>query len=36
MNLNNSIRFVIIVDKSDTMIFGGQKERIKNHNCFSS
>lgn len=31
MNLNNSIRFVTIIDKSGTIIFGGQKEGIKNY-----
>jgi len=31
MNLDNKIRFVTIVDKSDVIIFGGQREGVKNY-----
>lgn len=31
MNLDNKVRFVTILDKAGTIIFGGQREGIKNY-----
>ena len=31
MNLDDKIRFVTIVDKSGMIIFGGQREGVKNY-----
>ncbi|MDH3564012.1 MAG: hypothetical protein OEM53_00225 [Nitrosopumilus sp.] len=31
MNLDEKTRFVTILDKSGTVVFGGQREGIKNH-----
>ena len=31
MNLDNKVRFVTIVDKSGNIVFGGQRESIKNY-----
>jgi len=31
MNLNEKVRFVTIVDKSGIIIFGGQREGVKNY-----
>ncbi len=31
MNLDDRVRFVTIIDKSGTIIFGGQREGVKNY-----
>ncbi len=31
INLNDGVRFVTMIDKSGTIIFGGQREGIKNY-----
>jgi len=31
MNLDDKVRFVTIIDKSGTIIFGGQREGVKNY-----